>query len=405
MIKGGKYNWIGQTERLVYLGKNGNGHGLWHQFAKVEEPAIVWCEVVEADLSMIEETPQPPPEPAPVDWGMLPAYTGYRLLKDSTHDERSIKEGQYSCTCCHCLRTFTGYKRSPVCEVCKVEPPVAVPPEVKADQWTEAQIAQQMARAQGMAPFEFNRIAAHVPPDAALAADPQQPVAWTSVKDVMPKSGVTVLVCYRNSHGNVRRIRAKWTPAKTDEANAEFDWGEYDEESDTYWTPEGWYECIDNWDEFSSVMVSEGEITHWMPLPLAPDDPTYTAPVAAPQRVEYTPNQKIERFNLDANIDGMDQMREFVLASDHDALVHALEANCDPAGMVQENCLLRDQTRQLGAMIDRLKKEAAQQREWVGLTAKQVNDVRRRFATNLSVPYFVMIYNAIDAALKEKNHG
>lgn len=117
--------------------------------------------------------------------------------------------------------------------------------------------------------------------DAALAAEPQQPVAWVSVDDAMPKSGVTVLACYKNSHGNLRRIRAKWVAAKTEELNAEHDWGDYDEETDTYWTPEGWYECIDNWDEFSSIMVSEGEITHWMPLPLAPDDPLYTAPVAA----------------------------------------------------------------------------------------------------------------------------
>ena len=119
-------------------------------------------------------------------------------------------------------------------------------------------------------------------PAPVAAPEPQQPVAWVSVDDAMPKSGVTVLVCYRNSLGNIRRIRAKWTAAKTVEANAEYDWGEHDEETDTYWTPEGWYECIDNWDEFSSIMVSEGEITHWMPLPLAPDDPNYTAPVAAP---------------------------------------------------------------------------------------------------------------------------
>ena len=71
-------------------------------------------------------------ESQPIDWGMLPAYTGYRLLKDSTHDERSIKEGQYSCTCGHCLRTFTGYKRSVCCEVCKVDPPKpVVAPESK----------------------------------------------------------------------------------------------------------------------------------------------------------------------------------------------------------------------------------------------------------------------------------
>lgn len=113
---------------------------------------------------------------------------------------------------------------------------------------------------------------------APVAAQAAQPDPWISVKDAMPKSGVIVLAYYINSHNHSRRIRAKWTAAKTEEANAEFDWGEYDEETDTYWTPEGWYECTDNWDEFSSIMVSEGEITHWMPLPLAPDDPNYTAP-------------------------------------------------------------------------------------------------------------------------------
>ena len=121
---------------------------------------------------------------------------------------------------------------------------------------------------------------------APVAAPEPQPVAWTSVKDAMPKSGVTVLVCYRNSLGNIRRIRAKWTAAKTVEANAEYDWGEHDEETGTYWTPEGWYECIDNWDEFSSIMVSEGEITHWMPLPLAPDEEILDAALRAKNEVK-----------------------------------------------------------------------------------------------------------------------
>ena len=98
------------------------------------------------------------------------------------------------------------------------------------------------------------------------------PDAWTSVKAAMPQSGVTVLAYYKNRNGFERRIRAKWTAAKTVESNSEFGWGEYDEATDSYWTPEGWYECVDNWDEFSAIMVSEGEVTHWMPLPPAPQD-------------------------------------------------------------------------------------------------------------------------------------
>jgi len=114
--------------------------------------------------------------------------------------------------------------------------------------------------------------------DAALAAEPQQPVGWVSVKDSMPKSGVTVLACYKNRLGNLRRIRAEWTDAKTVESNSDDEFFDYDEATDCYYAPEGWYECIDNWDEYSSVKVSEGEITHWMALPLAPDDPNYSAP-------------------------------------------------------------------------------------------------------------------------------
>jgi len=53
---GEKYNWINQPERLIYLGNNWSGNGYWHQFAKVEQPKNVWCEVLDSDLSMIQET-------------------------------------------------------------------------------------------------------------------------------------------------------------------------------------------------------------------------------------------------------------------------------------------------------------------------------------------------------------
>lgn len=53
---GEKYNWTGQPERLVYLGRNWSGNGYWHQFEKVDEPGTIWCEVLDADLSNFEET-------------------------------------------------------------------------------------------------------------------------------------------------------------------------------------------------------------------------------------------------------------------------------------------------------------------------------------------------------------
>lgn len=56
---GGKYNWKHQPERLVYKGKNFSGNGYWHQFAKVESPGVVWCELLDSDLPWLEETRAP----------------------------------------------------------------------------------------------------------------------------------------------------------------------------------------------------------------------------------------------------------------------------------------------------------------------------------------------------------
>ena len=56
MIIGGRYNWKYQLERLVYLGRNWSGNNYWHQFEKIDAPGKVWCEVLDADLKMLEET-------------------------------------------------------------------------------------------------------------------------------------------------------------------------------------------------------------------------------------------------------------------------------------------------------------------------------------------------------------
>jgi hypothetical protein len=112
--------------------------------------------------------------------------------------------------------------------------------------------------------------------DAAVAAERERwAPAWVPVAERLPDSGVTVLACYRNALGNVRRIRAQWVAARSQEAglnddNNEFD--EYDEETDTYFVPEGWHECMDNWDDYTSVAVHQGVVSHWMPLPAPPGD-------------------------------------------------------------------------------------------------------------------------------------
>ena len=59
---------------------------------------------------------------------------GYKLLKDSTHDERSYPEdakhenGWYNNVCGHCWRGFAGHKRRGVCKVCAAAPQPAPQP-------------------------------------------------------------------------------------------------------------------------------------------------------------------------------------------------------------------------------------------------------------------------------------
>jgi len=94
---------------------------------------------------------------------------------------------------------------------------------------------------------------------------------WISVKDELPKHGKKVIATYRNSHNKSRQIMAERFDKFKEESNGEEDqYDEYDEKTDAYYIVSGWYECIENWDDFTSVRVNEGEITRWMPLPEPP---------------------------------------------------------------------------------------------------------------------------------------
>ena len=49
--RGKEYNFKNQPERLRYIGKWNN----WHQFEKIGTEGV-WCELLDEDLRMIEET-------------------------------------------------------------------------------------------------------------------------------------------------------------------------------------------------------------------------------------------------------------------------------------------------------------------------------------------------------------
>lgn len=98
---------------------------------------------------------------------------------------------------------------------------------------------------------------------------------WISVNDRMPEPGVEVLAHYCDSYDRPKTIRAIWVAAKTREHRGCDDAldCDYDDDADQFYWPEGWYECINNWDDFDHITADEGDITHWMPMPEPPPNP------------------------------------------------------------------------------------------------------------------------------------
>ena len=99
-------------------------------------------------------------------------------------------------------------------------------------------------------------------PLVGRAAPPTaQAEGWTKLPGQLPKPGTPVLL----DIGKKYPIRAMWAAKHTVQAaDDDTDWGEYVEEDDMYYAPEGWYEwnqCEDNhW------RVTETPRA-WMPIP------------------------------------------------------------------------------------------------------------------------------------------
>jgi len=90
---------------------------------------------------------------------------------------------------------------------------------------------------------------------------------WLPIESA-PK-GKPILVHYLNSCGNGRTVKAFYIERFTEEASSDSENDEYNEADDTYYTLPGWYEMIDNWEDYSSVAI-HSDPTHWMPLPAPP---------------------------------------------------------------------------------------------------------------------------------------
>jgi hypothetical protein len=97
---------------------------------------------------------------------------------------------------------------------------------------------------------------------------------WRSPRKISPPAGLKVLATYLNRFGNRRVMMAKRVPAKFEECNCEdrgceFDrcCGEYDEDKDCYYVRAGWYEVVENSDEFDFVPI-DGEVDGWKFVPV-----------------------------------------------------------------------------------------------------------------------------------------
>lgn len=82
-----------------------------------------------------------------------------------------------------------------------------------------------------------------------------------------------VLVHYKNTHGVDKVIKAKYIPKLTEEFYGdEYEDNDYfDEDRGVWYLPEGWYEMIDNSDEFCYwVLDRHHKPDFWMNLPKPP---------------------------------------------------------------------------------------------------------------------------------------
>jgi hypothetical protein len=97
--------------------------------------------------------------------------------------------------------------------------------------------------------------------------------AWIPVVRALPDTTKKVLATYLNKAGKRRIVIANWIQARTQKSpwdDQDIDIAEYDESSDECFLKEGWYECVENCEDYGMWWIYEGEVTHWMSMPPSP---------------------------------------------------------------------------------------------------------------------------------------
>lgn len=98
---------------------------------------------------------------------------------------------------------------------------------------------------------------------------------WIPVSEGLPETNKDVLITFREfmewnkkyRHGTCKAIYISEHSIKIEDMGWVYeDVEEYDELEDVYYVKSGWYEVIENWDDYTHVYIN-CEVTAWQPLP------------------------------------------------------------------------------------------------------------------------------------------